>query len=327
MKNCFSFTKTWDCVMKIKTAVIVWVNWQDGRILRDLLKSKKYNIIWISRNEVIYNWIIWSKEQINILDKKKINELIKKYMPDELYYLAAYHHSSEDTMPSDGELFKNSTNVHINWYFNFLESVSKYSSKTKICYASSCLIYWWSDTTIQNEKTLPVPNSIYAMTKLQWMHLGNYFADKYNLQILNAILYNHESEYRSSKFVSMKIIQGAIDISKGLKNSITLWDLSTKVDRWYAYDYVEVMYSLLQWNTSWDYIISSGNTHTIQELVEVVFSYLELDWKKYVKIDKGVVKRTRGILYWNNKKLIKFIWYKKYMWFKHMIVLLIKKLS
>lgn len=326
MTFCISFTNIRYCIMDKKLAIIVWVWWQDWTLLWNFLKSQNYAIIWIWSTKTTYDWIEWTQDSINILDKIQVNELIKYYHPDEIYYFAAYHHSSQDIIPSDAETFKNSTDIHVNAYFNFLEAVSLFSKKTKICYASSCLIYWGSHTEQQNELTLPVPNWIYGITKLEWMHLGNWFAEKYKLQVINAILYNHESEFRSPKFVSMKIIDGAIKISKWLQDKIVLWDLSTKVDRWYAWDYVQAMYALLQTDRVWDYIIWSWSLHTIQDLVEIVFEYLGLDWKQYVVTDQSIIQRKKGLLFGDTTKVVRDTGWKVTMNFKEMIVNIIKKI-
>jgi GDPmannose 4,6-dehydratase len=156
------------------------------------------------------------------------------------------------------------------------------------------------------------------------MYVGNWYAEKYWLQVINAILYNHESEYRSPKFVSMKIIQWAINIKKGLQDSITLWDLSTQVDRWYAGDYVEAMRWSLQTYHKWDYIISSWKLHTIQDMVEIVFNYLDLDWKQYIQVDTTVVTRKRWKLFWDNNKIKKDVWRKPSIWFAQMLIRILK---
>lgn len=325
MTFCISFTNIRYCIMDKKTAIIIWASWQDGKILRNFLTRKDYIIIWIDRNKnIYYNTQAW-EETTNILDFVQIENIIKKYLPDEIYYFAAYHHSSQDIIPDDDVLFTESQKIHVQWYFNVLKAVASLSKKTKICYASSSLIYWWSDTQIQNETTLPVPNSIYAITKLQWMHLGNWFAEKYNIQVINAILYNHESEFRSPKFVSMKIIQWAINISKWLQDKIILWDLSTQVDRWYAWDYVQAMHALLQTNNVWDYIISLWSLHTIQDLVEIVFRYLGLDWKQYVVSDQSIIQRKNWVLLGDNTKLIQDTLWKPTMTFEEMIVYIINQ--
>ncbi len=325
MTFCISFTKIRNRIMSKKTALIIWVGWQDGTILRDFLTSKNYVIIWISRNKNTYHWIVGTEKHTDILDTNQVDILIKRHKPDEIYYLAAYHHSSQDIIPNDQVVFKESTNIHVNGYFNILQAVAKYSPKSKICYASSCLIYGWSDTQQQNEKTLPAPNSIYAITKLEGMHLGNRFAEKYNIQVINTILYNHESQFRSANFVSMKIIQWAIKISQWIQNTITLGDISTQVDRGYAWDYIEAMFWLLQSDKKWDYIVSSWSLHTIQDLIEIVFNYLGLDWKKHIIIDKNIIQRKKWLLYGDTIKIIKDINWKPKIWFNKMILEMTKK--
>lgn len=107
----------------------------------------------------------------NILNIEQVEVLIKKYMPHELYYFAAYNHSSQEVLPSDSIVFKRSTEIHVDGYFNILQAIVKYSSNTKICYASSCLIFEGTSTQEQNEETLPVPHSPYAITKLEGMYV------------------------------------------------------------------------------------------------------------------------------------------------------------
>lgn len=310
-----------------KTAIIIWSNWQDWKLLSSFLEKKDYNIVWISKEDIYSNNIPLETKKCNILNSNEVFELLNIVKPDELYYLAAYHHSSQDVIPNNSELLKSSTDIHVNWYFNILESAAKCSSQTKICYASSCLIYWWSETTKQDEKTLPAPNSIYAITKLQWMYLSKFYTEKYSLQIINAILYNHESEYRSEKFVSMKVIQGAINISKWLQENIILGDLSTQVDWWYAWDYIEAMYWLLQSDKKWDYIISSWELHTIQELVEIVFWYLKLDWRKYIISDSSILHRNNWLLFWNNAKIKNDINRKQSMSFRDTIIYILEQVK
>lgn len=309
-----------------KTAVIIWVWWQDWKILWDFLKWKDYNIIWIWRKKNTYIWIEDNEIiHTDILNKLQVNRIIEKYKPNELYYFAAYHHSSQDIQPNEEELFTQSTQIHVNGYFNFLNAIKEYSINTKVCYTSSCLIYWWSETDKQNEWTKYAPNSIYAITKLEWMNLWNYFAEKYNLRIVNAILYNHESEYREEKFLTMKIIKWAINISKWLQDKIILWDISKKVDWWYALDYIEAMYLLLQENKKWDYIISSWKLHTISNFIKIVFNYFNLDWEKYVIVNNNIIQRNTWILFWDNMKILNDIWWKPKIWFEEMIIKIIEK--
>jgi len=288
--------------MSQKVAIIVWAGWQDGTILTKLLSARWYGVIAVHRDHTSYIDIERWRTDIDVLSPQDAEYLIEKFLPVQLYYLAAYHHSSEEITPDDTVLFQKSREVHVDGYLNFLSAIARYSPSTRVCYASSCLIYEGSATEIQSEDTLPVPNSPYAITKLEGMHVGNWYMKKHNLHILNAILYNHESEFRSQKFLSMKVILGAIAISQGKQDELVLWDLSTKIDQWSAWDYMENMITLLEGDKIWDYIFSSGEQHTIQDMVEIVFWHLGLDWRKYVKVDTGIVRRKTWTLFWNPSK-------------------------
>jgi len=307
----------------MKKAIIVWSGWQDGTIMLNFLKEKKYAVLWIDRSQTIgigKEFSKYNKEIIDILDSKKIDKLIQSTMPDEIYYLAAYHHSSQDIIEENDILLEKSYNIHVKGYANFLEAIRKFSPTTKIFYASSCLIFGWTETKIQDENTPPCPNSIYWITKLDWMFLWKLYRDSHNIFSTSGILYNHESKYRSPKFVSMKIIQWALDIKNWKSDKLVIGDLSAQVDRWYAYDYIEAMYWILQQKIPDDFIISSWEIHTVQELVEIVFDYLWLDWKKHVMTDKNIIQRKKWILFGNNNKILKNIWWKPSVWFKKMII-------
>lgn len=314
----------------MKKAIIVWSGWQDGTIMLNFLKKKEYAVLWIERSKTISigkEFAKYNDEIINILNYDQVNTLIESTKPDEIYYLAAYHHSSQDTLEDNTTLLEKSYDIHIKGYTNFLESIRKFSPATKIFYASSCLIFGWTETKFQDENTPPCPNSIYWITKLDWMYLWKLYRNNYNIFAASGILYNHESEYRSPKFVSMKIIQGALDIKKWKNDKLVIGDMSAQVDRWSAYDYVEAMYGILQQKTPDDFIISSWETHTVQELVEIVFDYLWLDRKEHIIIDKSIIQRKKWVLFWNNEKIARTAWFGPKTEFKDMIISIIEKTS
>jgi GDPmannose 4,6-dehydratase len=147
--------------------------------LFNLLKLKNYSIIGISRDKNVYYDIDGVFELTDILNKQQVDDLISTYRPNEIYYLAAYHHSSQDSMPDDGDLFTKSREIHVDGYFNILQAIQQYSPDTKICYASSCLIYAGTNSNEQDELTLPIPTTPYGITKLEGMHLGNWYGEKY----------------------------------------------------------------------------------------------------------------------------------------------------
>jgi len=307
----------------MKKAIIVWAGWQDGTIMLDFLKEKKYAIVWIDRSQTIgigKEFLEYNGEIINVLNSNEIDKLIQSTTPDEIYYLAAYHHSSQDVMEENTILLQKSYDIHVKGYANFLESIRKFSPASKIFYASSCLIFGWTKTNIQDENTPPCPNSIYWITKLDWMFLWKLYRDNHNIFATSGILYNHESEYRSAKFVSMKIIQWALDIKNWKSNKLIIGDLSAQVDRGYAYDYIQAMYKVLQYETPEDMIISSWGTHTVKELVEIVFSHVWLDRTKYVVEEKKIIHRHVWLLQWDHKKITDRTWWEPSIWFKEMII-------
>jgi len=294
----------------MKKTIIVWSWGQDGTILTKFLKEKEYQVLWIEKNQI----------SVDILDIEQVNKIIQEVSPNEIYYLAAYHHSSQEKMEENAVLFEKSYEVHVKWYFNFLEAIRRHHPISRIFYASSSLIFGNTTTQIQDETTLPSPNSFYGVTKLDGMYLGKIYRNQYDIFASAWILYNHESEYRSSKFVFMKVIQGVLDIKNWKSDKLILGNLSAEVDRGSAYDYVEAMRNILQTEKADDFIISSGETHTVQELVEIAFEYLGMDWEKYVVEEGGILQRKMGKLYWNHQKITKALGWKPKMKFKDIVV-------
>ena len=301
----------------MKKTIIVWSWGQDGTILTKFLKEKEYQVLWIDKNP----------DSIDILDIEQVKRVIQEVSPNEIYYLAAYHHSSQEKIEENTLLFEKSYEIHVKWYLNFLEAIRKYNPTSKIFYASSSLIFGDTTTQIQDETTLPSPNSFYGITKLDGMYLGKIYRDQYDIFASTWILYNHESEYRSSKFVFMKIVQGALDIKNWKSDKLILGNLSAEVDRGSAYDYVEAMRKILQIEKADDFIISSGEIHTVQELVEIVFEYLEMDRQKYVIEEGDIIQRKMGKLYGNHQKLTKKLWWRPKLSFKEMITTITQQLQ
>ena len=310
--------------MSNKLALIVWAIGQDWKIITQLLKDKWYNIIWISSDKNFYHWINCDIEWTNILDVNSVDNLFELYKPNEIYYLAAYHHSSQDILPSDDILFQNSYDIHVLWYFNILGAVKKYCPNTNVVYASSCLIFEWTESYQQNENTQLKPESPYAITKAGWMYLSDWYNKKYWIKTVNAILYNHESEYRSPKFVSMKIVSAAVNISKWLQDRLEIWDINKQVDWWSAWDYCEAMIELIHNNKIWNYIISSGKLHTIKDIITLSFWYLDLNWKKYVDIGTNLSRDNKSTLFWDNSKMFKDIGWKPKIEFEEMVYKMIQ---
>ena len=179
----------------MKTAIIAGVQGQDGQLLYEYLQKKKYCILGIDKDITKSHNIEW-KNKIDICLKQDIELLIKKLKPDEIYFLAAHHHSSEDAPLIEHLLFSESNNINVLSLNNFLHAILTFSPCTRIFYASSSMIYGETECEVQDENTPFSPNTIYGITKLCGLLLCRYYRRKYRIFTSSGILFNHESHFR-----------------------------------------------------------------------------------------------------------------------------------
>jgi GDPmannose 4,6-dehydratase len=274
----------------MKRAVIVGVQGQDGQLLYNFLLKKRYTVLGIDKN-IIRSSSGTAFKQVNILRFTEVTHLIEKFQPMEVYYLAAFHHSSEDLPIENVELLRRSYEVHVCGLANFLEAIKDSSFKTRLFYAASSHIFGETKKAIQDEKTPINPSCIYGITKAAGLALCRFYRVRYGIFAAVGILYNHESVLRSEHFVSKKIINGAINIKRGNQKQLVLGDLSAVIDWGYAPDYVRAMHLILKHKSPDDFIVATGKRHTVLDFVKAVFGYLKLDWKIYVKQDPCIVRK------------------------------------
>ncbi len=308
----------------MKSAIIVGSKGQDGNLLIEYLLKKNYKIIGIDK-DAIDCWNIEWKKLININKIEDIYFLLTELKPDEIYYLAAFHHSSEDVLIENVELFKKSYEVNLFGLVYFLEALRKHSRKTKLFYASSSMIFANCEKEIQDENTKYNPNTIYGMTKMDGLFACRYYRKKYNIFAAVGILYNHESIYREEKYISKKIIKAVVDIKKGKTKRLVIGDLKSEVDWGYAPDYVEAFYKILKLKVAEDFIIATGIKHTVLDFIENSFNQVGLNWKDFIQIEKSVVKRKRNVLVGNTKKIMEQTGWKPSVNFTEMIRILIEE--
>ena len=293
-----------------KNIIIIGSEGQDGRILCNKLK-KKNNIIELN------------KKNFDITNSKLVYNIIKQKKPHKIFHLAAYHQSSEDVLKLNANLFNKSLQTNFLSLNYILETIKINNLNTKVFYASSSHIYK-SSLKKQKEISIYNPTNYYGLTKSLAMQSCKYFRNNFSMFISTGILYNHESEFRKLNFISSKIINGAIDIYNNKKKYIFIGDLNKKVDWGYAYDYVDVMIKIMDYKKPDDFIISSGKLHTVREFTKIVFNYLGLDYKKYIKVDKNFHKEP-SFHYGDNSKLLKLIKPKKFKDLEQMIHIIMKK--
>lgn len=309
-----------------KTAIVVGVRGQDGTLLTELLAGKEYAVIGLDRGSVDVNGINWS-DSVDITDKDDVVRLIKSTKPDEIYFLAAYHVSSEDAATGSYELLQTSYSINVFAYINFLESIRTFSPKSRIFYACSSMIYSESRKILKNENSPYLPNNIYGITKLDGLLIGRHYRENHALFIATGILFNHESWLRPKKFIAIKIIQGALDIAAKRQNKLVIGDLEAGGDWGYAPDYVDAMHRMLQTKKADDFIIATGHKHTVLDFVEIAFEALDLDWKKYVTINPKLLTRKRDILVGDAGKLREATGWRPSINFKDMILSILNKLK
>lgn len=291
--------------MAQKRVIIVGHNGQDGSLLLDDLKKRGDEIIGIGSSSCIFPIGLTNLSAINILDPHDVYSIVEIFRPNEIYYLAAYHASSEsckENLPLH-EQFKYANQVHVEGLVNFMSSIVDKSLATRIFYASSSLVFSGENGEIQDENTSLTPQEFYGITKAQGMWLCKEFRRKYNLFVSVGILYNHESHLRPPGFLSTKIIQTAYRISQGSAESLEIGNLSARVDWGYAKDYVLAFQKILLLDYPTDFIVSSGKSALVNEFVKIVFNYFGLDPLVHVIENPNIVTRKPASKIGNSFKL------------------------
>jgi len=251
-------------------------------------------------------------------------DLLRRIVPDEIYYLAAYHHSAENIpLQGDLDLFTRSFQVHVHSLVNFLEGMRLFARDARLFYAASSHVFGNAASEPQDELTPFNPKCIYGITKTAGVHACRFYRNQHRLFVSSGILYNHESRYRKPIFVTRKIINGAVGIKNGRQDKLVLGNLSAEVDWGYAPDYVEAFQKVLHADVPDDFVVATGRKHSVQNFVEAVFGYLDLDWKLYVHEDKTIIAKGDVSLVGDPGKLMRVTGWKPSVDFSEMIRLLI----
>lgn len=260
-------------------AFITGLTGQDGHYLSKLLLSKGYEVYGLVRRTSQPKKI----PDVNVIEgdvtDPGISNIIKKINPDEVYNLAAMSHV--------GESFKiPRTTFEINALatLNILEAVKHTHSRF---YQASTSELFGNSPPPQNERTAFYPRSPYGAAKLASYWLTVNYRESYGLYACNGILFNHESPLRGKDFVTRKVCDGVAEIVQGKRSHITLGNLDTKRDWGHAEDFVYGMWLMLQQDRADDFVLATGETRSIRDLLDTAFGYVGLDWSRYVKTDKA----------------------------------------
>jgi GDPmannose 4,6-dehydratase len=275
-----------------KRAIITGITGQDGSYLAELLLERDYEVVGVIRRLSAPN--VWRIEHLadrislraaDLLDQLSLIRLFADVRPHEVYNLAAmsFVPASWDQPMLTGEF--NAQGVT-----RVLEAIRHVDPSIKVYQASSSEMFGKVREVPQTELTPFYPRSPYGVSKVYGHYITVNYRESYGLFACSGILFNHESPRRGLEFVTRKVTDGVARIKLGLTDSLSLGNLDARRDWGFAGDYVRAMWLILQQKQPDDYVIATGESHSVRELVEVAFGHAGLDWQKYVRLDPSLIR-------------------------------------
>ena len=305
----------------MKIALIPGITGHDGSFLAEHLISLNYEVHGTVRRSSSINTSridhlisqysqnrVFNLYYSDLLDAGSLQLLINKIQPDEIYNLAAQSHVAVSF-----KVPQLSVNTSTTGALSLLEGVKNSDKDIKYYQASSSEMYGGINNQKLDELSLLEPKSPYAVGKLFAHHMSKVYRESYGIFCVNGILFNHESPRRGETFVTRKITRAVTRISLGIQSKLTLGNLDSFRDWGYAKDFVEGMYLMMQYEQPDDWVLATGETHTVREFLEIAFSYLNLNWEDYVEISKefyrpnevnhllGDYSKAKKLLNWSPK--------------------------
>ncbi len=315
-----------------KTALITGVSGQDGSYLAELLLEKGYKVHGLVRRVSYESERVRLSRLTNVLDRITIHygditdyagtcRLLAKIKPDEIYHLAAQSFvqlSFEDDF--------NTMRINIEGTHFLLRAIGEIKLKTKFYFAGSSEMFGQAIEIPQSESTAFNPVSPYAISKTTGFYLTKMYRTAYDLYACNGILFNHESPRRGIEFVTRKISHGAAMIKLGKAKKLELGNPEAKRDWGFAGDYVEAMWLMLQQPNPDDYVVATGDTHSVKEFVDLAFAHLGLDSKKYVTYNtpSNLRKAEVPLLLGNASKARKILKWKPNISFEKLVIMMVE---
>ncbi|MCX6983421.1 MAG: GDP-mannose 4,6-dehydratase [Lentisphaerae bacterium] len=310
----------------MKKALILGVNGQDGSYLAEFLLDREYQVIgWIPTSipisfdniQHILDRIIITKG--DLLDQDSLNACIEEYHPDEVYNLAA-----PSFAPASWKAAVQVGDIVALGVVRLLEAIRCVYPQAHFFQASSSEMFGNPTETPQNETTPFHPRNPYGMAKLyaHWATVN--YRQRYNLFAVSGIMFNHESPRRPVEFVTRKITQAAARIKAGLDNELQLGNIDGQRDWGFAGDYVEAMWMMLQKDQPDDFVIGTGKIHTVRNLLDQAFSYVNLDWHEYVKVDPTLLRKEESILRADISKAKRMLGWKPRVCFQELISIMVE---
>ncbi len=275
-----------------KRALITGITGQDGSYLAELLLSKGYEVVGMVRRSSAAN--LWRIDHIrdritlrpaDLLDQLSLIQLVEEVRPAEFYNLAAM-----SFVPASWEQPMLTAEFNSQGVTRVLEAIRRVDPAIRIYQASSSDMFGKVREVPQTEATPFYPRSPYGVSKVFGHYITVNYRESYGLFACSGILFNHESPRRGLEFVTRKVTDGVARIKLGLADHLALGNLEAQRDWGFAGDYVRAMWQMLQRERPDDYVIATGVSHSVQQLVELAFDHVGLDWRKYVRTDPALLR-------------------------------------
>ncbi len=276
----------------MRTALITGITGQDGSYLAEFLLEKGYRVFGMYRRRSMENFerIQHLQDKIELVpgdlhDQNSLVNLINEVRPNEIYNLAA-----QSFVPTSFQQPILTGEVNALGVTRLLEAIRVIDKSIRFYQASTSEMFGKAQQVPQNENTPYYPRSPYGVAKVYAHWITVNYRESYGMFNCSGILFNHESPRRGLEFVTRKIAHGVARIKLGLAKELVLGNLEAKRDWGYARDYVEAMWLMLQQPEPDDYVIATGETHSVREFAEVAFNHVGLNWKDYVRVDQKFVR-------------------------------------
>jgi GDPmannose 4,6-dehydratase len=312
--------------MKKKKALITGITGQDGSYLAELLLKKKYQVHGVVRRVALENKShrFWRLQKIinkitihaaSLESYASMIKIIQKVKPDEIYHLGAQSYIDYAFKDEFSTM-----NTNINGTHYILSAIKDFSPKSKFYFAGSSEMFGKVRQVPQSEKTPFYPRSTYGISKVAGFELTRNYREAYNLFCVSGILFNHESPRRGFEFVTRKISHTVAQIKLGLETKLSLGNLTAKRDWGHAKDYVLAMWMMLQQKKPQDFVVSTGKQFSVEQFAEEAFKYVGLDYNKYVKINKDLIRPAEvDSLLGDSKKAKRVLKWKPKITFKELV--------
>jgi GDPmannose 4,6-dehydratase len=308
----------------MKRALIIGARGQDGTLLTQHLVACGRVVVGLDRGTMDRS-DGGATNAVDLLDAGAIAGLVGDFAPDEVYYLAAFHHSSQSSeLLAPTTIWEQSFDVHVHGLLKMLEAVRTRAPRARLFYAASSLVFGRPEQSPQTESLPLAPRCVYGITKAAGVQSCRFYREQYSLFTAVGILYNHESHLRSESFLSRKIVRAAVRIRQGLQRDLVLGDLSAQTDWGYAPDYVDAMRRILESDRPDDFIVASGRLHRVRDWVEGAFGAVGLRWQDYVREDPSLITRNKHVLVGDSSKLRKLTGWQPATSFEQMVVNMVR---